>query len=514
LFRSVIRGALGAVLALGALAGLAPAPAAAAPSFFEAGMAGRFVVPGPGDPNAQGIARLEVIPESGEICMHVWVTGVTTPTAMHLHAGEEGESGPLVATLLKPIIGAEVFDCIEGLDSSLLEAVVANPSNYYVDVHTTEYPDGAVRRQLSTEPQGLPGCDPGHFCDGPLQPATYTHTGFESVLTFTTTTPWVALKKVYGGFALFHPDDLGEIVGLQYTGAYTDPCDLESIDMADLRAQDLADWLVNRPYLVADSARAVSYGGVDGFAVDIYDSTGPCDAGFAMIFGQGGGEFGDWRMVPGEAARVVMLDVGSETIIFIADAYNGAWSDIVDAGQAIFESFAWTIAPFGDIAGSTFADHIVWAFERGITTGCSSAPPLFCPNDTVTRGQMAAFLDRALDLPNATQDYFTDDTGSTFEDSINRVREAGIAFGCTTTTYCPTAPVLREQMASFLDRAFDPANTANDFFTDDETSTHENAINRIAEAGITSGCTATTFCPKNPVTRGQMTAFLHRAMGD
>ena len=139
--------------------------------------------------------------------------------------------------------------------------------------------------------------------------------------------------------------------------------------------------------------------------------------------------------------------------------------------------------PFDDILGHTFADDIVWAFEQGIASGCSADPPLFCPNDTVTRGQMATFLDRALDLPDATADYFTDDTGSTHEDSINRVREAGIAFGCTATTYCPNAPVLREQMASFLDRAFDPANTANDFFTDDETSTHENAINRVRRPG-------------------------------
>ncbi len=69
-------------------------------------------------------------------------------------------------------------------------------------------------------------------------------------------------------------------------------------------------------------------------------------------------------------------------------------------------------------------------------------------------------------------------------------------------------------MATFLDRAFDPPTTANDFFTDDEASSHEGAINRIREAEISFGCTATKFCPKNPVTRGQMTAFLHRAMGD
>jgi hypothetical protein len=197
---------------------------------------------------------------------------------------------------------------------------------------------------------------------------------------------------------------------------------------------------------------------------------------------------------------------------------GGTPADIVLANPA--PSFASTISgtiesPFADVPTShTFYDSIVWAFEQGITTGCSTDPPLFCPNDTVTRGQMATFLDRALDLPPAGQDYFTDDNGTTHEDSINRVRAYGLAFGCTATTFCPNAPLLREQMATFLDRALDPHTTPTDYFTDDETSTHEEAINRIREAEIAFGCTATTFCPKNPVTRGQMTAFLHRALGD
>ena len=233
------------------------------------------------------------------------------------------------------------------------------------------------------------------------------------------------------------------------------------------------------------------------------------------------GGFGAGVVPAGESVELTALDFGvagtnpSETgmLLFTDGTVGAAKTGSPQANEALVVRVSSDL-PFDDILGHTFADDIVWAFEQGIASGCSSDPPLYCPNDTVTRGQMATFLDRALDLPDATADYFTDDTGSTHEDSINRVREAGIAFGCTATTYCPNAPVLREQMASFLDRAFDPPNTANDFFTDDETSTHENAINRVAEAGITTGCTATTFCPKNSVTRGQMAAFLHRAMGD
>ena len=68
-------------------------------------------------------------------------------------------------------------------------------------------------------------------------------------------------------------------------------------------------------------------------------------------------------------------------------------------------------------------------------------------------------------------------------------------------------------MASFLTRALDlPAGP--DVFGDDEGSTHEDAINALAATGITQGCTTTSFCPAEKVTRGQMAAFLYRALAD
>jgi Tol biopolymer transport system component len=165
-----------------------------------------------------------------------------------------------------------------------------------------------------------------------------------------------------------------------------------------------------------------------------------------------------------------------------------------------------------DARFSSFEPQIVWAYTEGIASGCSAER--YCPNDPVTRGQMATFLSRALDLPATTEDFFTDDETSTHETSINRVAAAGIASGCTATTFCPNATVTREQMATFLARALELPATDEDFFTDDETSTHEISINRVAAAGIASGCTATTFCPKAAVTRGQMAAFLFRALAD
>ena len=69
-------------------------------------------------------------------------------------------------------------------------------------------------------------------------------------------------------------------------------------------------------------------------------------------------------------------------------------------------------------------------------------------------------------------------------------------------------------MASFLARALHLPPTANDWFSDDGASPHQADINRLAEAGITGGCGATTFCPSSVITRDQMAAFLHRALGD
>ena len=72
---------------------------------------------------------------------------------------------------------------------------------------------------------------------------------------------------------------------------------------------------------------------------------------------------------------------------------------------------------------------------------------------SVTRAQMAMFLDRALALPNATTDYFDDDDGRTGEGSINALAKSAITGGCGPRRYCPTSSVTREQMAAFLYRA-------------------------------------------------------------
>lgn len=168
--------------------------------------------------------------------------------------------------------------------------------------------------------------------------------------------------------------------------------------------------------------------------------------------------------------------------------------------------------PFVDIASSTFRNDVVWLYGSGITAGCEA--DRYCPDRTVSRGEMAAFIVRALGLPSTSVDAFEDDSGNTFEGDINRLAAAGIAVGCATDRYCPDEPMLREQMATFLTRASELAATSTDYFDDDDGNPHEDDIDALAKAGITSGCGARLFCPSETVTRGQMAAFLHRAFPD
>jgi SpoIID/LytB domain protein len=179
------------------------------------------------------------------------------------------------------------------------------------------------------------------------------------------------------------------------------------------------------------------------------------------------------------------------------------------------------VAPpaFIDIIGNTFEKDIEWLAAVGVTKGCN--PPdntLFCPHDSVTRGQMAAFINRYLNLPAPSKDHFVDDTGNTFENDINRLAEAGITKGCNPPAndrFCPDDFVTREQMAAFLVRALNlNVNTHPGFDDVSSSNTFYNDIGRLATVGITRGCNPpdnTRFCPKENVTRGQMAAFIHRA---
>ncbi len=218
--------------------------------------------------------------------------------------------------------------------------------------------------------------------------------------------------------------------------------------------------------------------------------------------------------------------------------FQGVHALIVDAmtgeAETLFSDFDrpvydidWAVAT----DGSTFADvpfthrfssDVEWLFDSAITRGCN--PPLadlFCVRAPATRGQLAAFVARTFDLsPAGDINPFIDDEGSVFEDDIGALASAGITFGCNppdNDRFCPGEPATRGHVAALLVRALglDPL-TGVDTFIDDDGSVFEADIEALAAAGITGGCDAAgvRFCPRDPVTRGQIAAFLHRARGD
>ena len=196
--------------------------------------------------------------------------------------------------------------------------------------------------------------------------------------------------------------------------------------------------------------------------------------------------------------------------LFVGPSITATATDGGDSTSRLSTPFIPT-TPFTDIAGSLFAKEITWAYANGIATGCSSTK--YCPSGPVTREQMASFLWRMFDLPLTVNDYFTDDETSIHEDQINALAASGITSGCTATTFCPKANVLRDQMASFLARAADlTVGAGRDYFNDDDGNLHEANIDRNAAAGLTAGCVTYQYCPSGSVTREQMVAFLRRVI--
>lgn len=153
--------------------------------------------------------------------------------------------------------------------------------------------------------------------------------------------------------------------------------------------------------------------------------------------------------------------------------------------------------------------------ERAVTTGCTSTH--YCPSGEVTRGQLAAFLARMLELDTSHRDTtFTDvPPDHRFAGEIAAVTREGIVRGFADGSFRPANPVTRAQMATFLAGAFSLEDGDDPGFKDvDWEHPHIQGIAAVAAAGITTGCgDGTNYCPGLPVTRAQMASFLARAAG-
>ncbi|MGZ9234947.1 MAG: S8 family serine peptidase [Anaerolineales bacterium] len=179
---------------------------------------------------------------------------------------------------------------------------------------------------------------------------------------------------------------------------------------------------------------------------------------------------------------------------------------------------------FGDVSTEhMFYQYIEAFYKAGITVGCSHSPKMYCPDNLVTRGEMAVFIERAMGnfSPNPSPaDMFTDVVaGNPFKPFIEEFYNDGITAGCTLSPlqYCPQNNVTRGEMAVFIERAmgdFSPNPSPTDMFTDVQAGhPFKPFIEELYNDGITAGCTLSPlqYCPQNNVTRGQMAVFIVRA---
>lgn len=191
----------------------------------------------------------------------------------------------------------------------------------------------------------------------------------------------------------------------------------------------------------------------------------------------------------------------------------GIWHLLMDAGRyELWNTIGQNLValPFTDIDDSIHWQAIVWLADQGISTGCGGGR--FCPTSSTSRDEMASFLFRAFGLPDTSEDFFADDAGNQHEPNINRLAASGIAVGCAPDRFCPSRSVRRDEMASFLVRALHLPSTTTDYFDDDAGNPHEGAINAVAAAGIATGCATRTYCAGAPVRREEMASFLQRAL--
>jgi hypothetical protein len=120
-------------------------------STFYAHMTGDQEVPKPGPPGARGNGQLDVNPAEHRVCFNLAYQGIDHPTSGHIHRGRPGEAGPVAVDLMLESNGNQ--GCV-GAPYGVLRAMQADPHGFYVNLHTKDFPEGALRGQLVSPGEG------------------------------------------------------------------------------------------------------------------------------------------------------------------------------------------------------------------------------------------------------------------------------------------------------------------------------------------------------------------------
>ncbi len=194
--------------------------------------------------------------------------------------------------------------------------------------------------------------------------------------------------------------------------------------------------------------------------------------------------------------------------------FGGDWptpnrlSLIVDQVAVSTQARVGCMDPFTDDNASLHRRAITELHARGLLDGCGYR--LACPNRTISRGEAAALFRRVLALPPTDRDFFADDGNNRFEDAINRLAAAGVVRGCAPRSFCPDRLLTRAEFAAMAVRALGLSRDVPNAFSDDNGHWAESAIDAFAAAGITRGCGTDVFCPNRRLTRAESAAFFVR----
>lgn len=143
------RSTMCAALALGAALFLSGCETAAdtVKQGMSASLTGSQEVPGPGDVDGSGRAEITIIDATDNVCWDINVRNIAPATAAHIHRGAPGVAGPVVVMLETPGADGTAKGCTSA-PGALADEIEANPGAFYVNVHTAEFPAGAIRGQL------------------------------------------------------------------------------------------------------------------------------------------------------------------------------------------------------------------------------------------------------------------------------------------------------------------------------------------------------------------------------
>ena len=102
-----------------------------------------------GDPDGTGSALITINVGQGQLCWETSVSDISLPaSASHIHQAVEGIRGDIVVFLSPPDGTGRAVGCRLGIDPTLLRQILERPTTFYVNVHTSDFPAGAIRGQL------------------------------------------------------------------------------------------------------------------------------------------------------------------------------------------------------------------------------------------------------------------------------------------------------------------------------------------------------------------------------